>query len=159
MPRMPRRFEEGRVYHVYNRFSRGEPIFEETVEVGRFLDLLSEVKQTDGFALLAFCILPTHYHIAFRQGPVSLSRTMRSLQGRFSQSFNIRHRRTGPVWQSRFKAERGTAGFGPRPPRGVGQSSVEPRESKTGGGPGVCPTLRGPRPGSGRKGGEGKQVT
>jgi len=105
MPRMPRRFEEGRVYHVYNRFSRGEPIFEETVEVGRFLDLLSEVKQTDGFALLAFCILPTHYHIAFRQGPVSLSRTMQSLQGRFSQSFNIRHRSTGPVWQSRFKAE------------------------------------------------------
>ena len=28
MPRMPRRFDEGRVYHVYNRFSRGEPIFE-----------------------------------------------------------------------------------------------------------------------------------
>ena len=58
MPRIPRRFEEGRFYHVYNRFSRGEPIFEESVEVGRFLDLLSEVKQTDGFALLAFCILP-----------------------------------------------------------------------------------------------------
>jgi hypothetical protein len=36
---MPRRFEEGRVSHVYNRFSRGEPIFEETVDVGRFLGL------------------------------------------------------------------------------------------------------------------------
>ena len=42
MPRMPRRFEEGRFYHVYNRFSRGEPIFEETVEVGRFLGLHAE---------------------------------------------------------------------------------------------------------------------
>ena len=64
-----------------------------------------------------------------------------------------------PRMPRRFEAECGTAGFGPRPPRGVGQSSVEPRESKTGEGPGVCPTLRGSRPGSGRKGGEGKQVT
>ncbi len=105
MSRMPRRFDEGGVYHVYNRFSRGEPIFQETNEVQRFLDLLREVKKTDGFAILAYCILSNHFHLAIRQGPVSLSRTMRSLQGRFSQSFNIRRRRTGPVWQSRFKAE------------------------------------------------------
>ena len=106
MARTPRRFDEGGIYHVYNRFSRGEPIFGEDGEVERFLSLIREVKQSDGFAVLAFCILSNHYHLAVRQGPVPLSRTMRSLQGRFSRSFNIRHGSTGPVWQSRFKAER-----------------------------------------------------
>jgi putative transposase len=106
MARTPRRFDEGGIYHVYNRFSRGDPIFREDGEVERFLDLLREVRQSDGFAVLAMCILSNHYDLAVRQGPVPLSRTMRSLQGRFSRSFNIRHRSTGPVWQSRFKAER-----------------------------------------------------
>ena len=105
MPRFPRRFDEGGIYHVYNRFSRGEPIFEEAAEVERFLDLLGEVKKTDGFSILAFCILSNHFHLTVRQGPVPLSRTMKSLQGRYSRNYNIRRRSTGPVWQSRFKTE------------------------------------------------------
>ena len=66
MPRFPRRFDEGGIYHVYNRFSRGEPIFEEAAEVERFLDLLGEVKKTDGFSILAFCILSNHFHLTVR---------------------------------------------------------------------------------------------
>lgn len=104
MPRRPRVFVEGAVHHVYNRFARGEAVFAGEGEAGRYVRLLREVKERDGFSLLAWCLLSNHYHLVVRGGPVSLSRSMRSLQGRFSQAFNIRHQRTGPVWQSRFHA-------------------------------------------------------
>ena len=36
MPGMPRRFDEGGTCDGYNRFSRGEPIFEKAAEVESF---------------------------------------------------------------------------------------------------------------------------
>ena len=104
MPRLPRVLVEGGIHHVYNRFARGEAVFEGEWEVRRFLDLTGEVKERDGFVILAWSVLSNHFHLAVRMGPVPLSRSMRSIQGRFSQAFNIRRGRTGPVWQSRYQA-------------------------------------------------------
>ena len=104
MPRFPRMLVEGGVHHVYNRFARGEPVFEGAWEVRRFLSLVGEVKERDGFVILAWSVLSNHFHVALRTGPVPLSRSMRSIQGRFSQAFNILRGRTGPVWQSRYQA-------------------------------------------------------
>jgi hypothetical protein len=47
--------------------------------------------------------MSSHYHVALRTSAVSLSRTLLSLQGGFSRSFNRRWRRSGPVWQSRYQ--------------------------------------------------------
>ena len=104
MPRFPRMLFEGWVYHAYNRCARGEAVLEGAWEVRRFVELVREVKQRDGFVVLAWCVMSNHFHLAIRMGAVPLSRSMRSIQGRFSQAFNIRRRRTGPVWQSRFQA-------------------------------------------------------
>ena len=49
MPRIPRRFDEGATYHVYNRFSRGEPIFEEAAEVVRFERMDGALAKTKGW--------------------------------------------------------------------------------------------------------------
>ena len=104
LPRFPRVFVEGGVHHVYNRFARGEPIFEGEWEVRRFLSLVREVKERDGLVVFAWSVLSNHFHLALRTGPVPLSRSMRSIQGRFSQAFNILRSRSGPVWQSRYQA-------------------------------------------------------
>ncbi len=104
MPRARRNLLEGGLYHVYNRFARGEEIFAERTEAERFLDMIGEAKRRDGFLLYAWCLMSNHYHIALRTSAVPLSRTMGVLQGGFSRSFNQRHRRTGPVWQSRYQA-------------------------------------------------------
>ena len=40
MPRRPRVFVEGGIYHVYNRFARGAEVFKEGDEADRFLELL-----------------------------------------------------------------------------------------------------------------------
>jgi len=105
MPRRPRVFVEGALYHVYNRFARGEGVFGDPEEAIDFVERLREVKTRDGFVIFAWALLTNHYHIALRASAVPLSRTMQFLQCGFSRDFNRRWRRTGPLWQSRYKAK------------------------------------------------------
>lgn len=105
MPRRPRVFVEGGIYHVYNRFARGAEVFKEGDEADRFLELLRHVRRRDGLTVFAFCLMSNHYHLALRSGPVPLSRTLGYVQARFSQHYNRAHRSTGPMWQSRYKAK------------------------------------------------------
>ena len=96
---------EGGLYHVYNRFARGASVFDEGDESERFLELLRQVRDRDGLTVFAYCLMSNHYHVALRTGPVPLSRSMGFVQSRFGQGYNQRHRSTGPLWQSRYKAK------------------------------------------------------
>jgi putative transposase len=104
MPRAPQILVEGGLYHVYNRFARGEEIFADPEEAIEFLDLLRDLKQRDDLQIFAWSLLSNHYHLAVRTSAVPISRTMRTLQGGFSKAFNRRWGRTGPLWQSRYQA-------------------------------------------------------
>jgi putative transposase len=108
MPRRPREFVEGAIYHVYNRFARGAEIFSDCGEAERFLDLLVQARDRDGLTILAWCLMSNHYHLAVRVGTVSLARSLGIAQARFGQDHNRRTRSSGPLWQSRFKAKRVT---------------------------------------------------
>lgn len=48
---------EGGLYHVYNRFARGEGVFSDPAEAVEFAELLREVKERDGLAVFAWAIL------------------------------------------------------------------------------------------------------
>ena len=104
MPRRPRILIEGGVYHVYNRFARGESVFADPEEAIAFVELLRDVKQRDGLTILAWAVLSNHFHLAVRTSAIPLSRTMKHLQGTYSRTFNRRWRRSGPLWQSRYQA-------------------------------------------------------
>ena len=105
MPRPPRVFVEGGIYHVYNRVTRGERVFAEDQEAARLLDAMRDAKERDGLVVLAWCILGNHYHLAVRCGSVPLWRTMASIHTRVSKNFNTRYRFFGPFWQGRYRAK------------------------------------------------------
>jgi REP element-mobilizing transposase RayT len=105
MPRRRRIFVEGGIYHVYNRCARGEHVFGDPEEAIGFVELLRFVKERDDLIIFAWCVMSNHYHLALRTSVVQLARTMHYLQGRFSRDFNRRWGRTGPLWQSRYKAK------------------------------------------------------
>ncbi len=42
MPRRPRVFVEGGIYHAYNRFASGEPVFSDPDEALEFIELLRD---------------------------------------------------------------------------------------------------------------------
>ena len=105
MGRRPRNLVPGGIYHVYNRVSRGQHVFRREEEADRLEDLISTTKKRDDFQILAWCVMSNHYHLAVRMGEVALSRSMRTIHHRFSQSYNGRHRVFGPFWQGRYRAK------------------------------------------------------
>ena len=105
MPRRPRVFIEGGIYHVYNRFSRGADVFRGAEEAERFLSLLRTARDRDGVTVFAWCVMSNHYHLVVRCGAVLLARTMGFVQARFAQGYNQRNRLIGPLWQGRYKAK------------------------------------------------------
>ncbi len=53
MPRRPREFVEGAIYHGYNRFARGADVSADGLEAKRFLEFLAETRDRDGLTILA----------------------------------------------------------------------------------------------------------
>lgn len=104
MPRRPRVFVEGGIYHIYNRLARGAELFSEPEEAVEFLEIVRKARDRDGLTILAWCVMSNHYHFALRTGAVPLARTMGYVQSRFGQGYNRRHRSSGPRWQSRYKS-------------------------------------------------------
>jgi REP element-mobilizing transposase RayT len=105
MPRRPRVFVEGGIYHVYNRFASGKPVFADPEEALEFIELLRYVRQRDGWTIFAWTLMSNHYRLAIRSRAVPISRGFQHLQGRFSQRFNRGRKRTGALWQSPLPSE------------------------------------------------------
>jgi hypothetical protein len=70
MPRAPRILVEGGLYHVYNRFARGEEVFSDPQEAIEFLELFRDLQQRDGLQVFAWSLLSNHYHLALRTSAV-----------------------------------------------------------------------------------------
>lgn len=55
--------------------------------------------------LLAYCLMPNHYHFLIKQAGVNdLTSFMKSVMTRYVQYFNGKYSRIGPLFQGRYKA-------------------------------------------------------
>jgi len=104
MPRLPRQFVPGGIYHVYSRISSGENTLEGRNEAEELIGLIGEAKKRDGWTIFAWCVMSNHYHIVLQTGEVPLWRGLHRIQNLFSRRYNARSGRTGPLWQSRYQA-------------------------------------------------------
>ena len=82
MPRKPRLFVPGATYQVYCRVARGEFVFDEPTEVAEFVEIARQVRDLDGWKILAWCLMGNHYHLVTTTGAVPLWRSMARLQRR-----------------------------------------------------------------------------
>lgn len=56
-------------------------------------------------SILAYCIMPDHYHLLVRvNSDYQLSKYVSNLENSYSRYYNKINERKGPLWQSRFRA-------------------------------------------------------
>ena len=121
-----RQYEEGGIYHIYNRGINKQDIFLDKKDYAMFLFYLKlylekpeNVKDIDfqkrnylerknfykNVDLLLYCLMPNHLHLSIKQeGEKDITSLMRCLMLNYSMYFNKRHNRVGPLFQGRYKA-------------------------------------------------------
>ncbi len=122
MPRknIVKQYVADQTYHIYSRGVAKQVIFFDEQDFGYFIGLfkryLSIIKTQnnarifypnyhESLELNAFCIMPNHFHLLIHQRDAkAITEFMKSLVTSYSMYFNKRHKRTGPVFESSFKA-------------------------------------------------------
>ena len=94
----------GALYHVTARGNERRAVFRDDEDRHRFLATLEEASTEYGLRLHAFCLMPNHYHLLVETPRANLSRAIGWLQTTYTIRFNRRHRRSGHLFQGRFKA-------------------------------------------------------
>ena len=91
-------------YHVMNRGRRGENIFISKEDYWSFVDLLKELSEVFNVNIAAYCLMPNHYHLLVQTPDANLSRSMRQLNGIYTQRYNRRHGCDGQLFRGRYKS-------------------------------------------------------
>ncbi len=94
----------GAFYHVLNRGIERRAIFKQDQDYPRFLSRILEAHRKYGLVCHTFCLMPNHYHLLLETPHANLSLAMRHVDGFYTQDFNRRHKRVGPLFQGRYKA-------------------------------------------------------
>ena len=95
----------GAVYHIMARGNERRPIFYADKDRELFLSTLEEAVDDFRLRVHAYCLMPNHYHLLVETPQANLSRTLGWLQTTYTIRFNRRHRRSGHLFQGRFKAQ------------------------------------------------------
>jgi putative transposase len=107
MPRRPGRASGQFVFHVLNRAVQNTVIFQSSGNYQHFLVLVAEAATRFGMRVLAYCVMPNHWHlVVWPQSDDGLSRFMQWLTGTHAQDWRAAHgsKGRGAVYQGRFKA-------------------------------------------------------
>ena len=105
MPRTARASAGNVIYHVLNRGNGGNEVFHEDEDYGSFLQLLNQANERVSMRLLAFCLMPDHFHlVAWPRKAGDLSRWMQWLMTSHVRRYHLHYDSSGHVWQGRFKA-------------------------------------------------------
>ena len=113
-------YAENAYYHVFNRGVNKQDIFRDEEDYSVFLNLLKrhlgDEPATDksgrpygnyreGITLLAFCLMPNHYHLLVLQAePEAMTQLMRSVCTAYTMYYNKKYNRVGHLFQGAFKA-------------------------------------------------------
>jgi REP element-mobilizing transposase RayT len=82
----------------------GSKIFRSDNDRNNFLERLGRILQETNTICYAWALIPNHFHLLLRTGPVQISNVMRRLLTGYALWYNRRHRRYGHVFQNRFKS-------------------------------------------------------
>jgi len=106
MPRVPRLDHPGTIHHVVNRGARSTPTFIDDECRMEFLTQVAQTPDRFGVKVLAYALMPNHFHLLMVAGPNGLGASMKHIQSRYSRWLNLQRTWDGPVWRTRYRSRR-----------------------------------------------------
>jgi len=105
MPYRKIEFRAGHYYHLYNRGINRQPIFFCIENWGYFIKRLRHYFLPALIDILAYCLMPTHYHLLVYLNTDDLAaRIMQPFGLSYTKAINTQQGRVGPLFQGPFQA-------------------------------------------------------
>jgi putative transposase len=99
-------FRAGYYYHLYNRGVNRQPIFFNDENWAYFIKRLRHYCKSDLIDIVAYCLMPNHYHLLVHLKIDDLSRKiMQPFTVSYTKAVNKQQSRVGPIFQGPFKAK------------------------------------------------------
>jgi len=105
MARLARLTLAGHPHHVIQRGNNRQAIFATAADRQMMLDLLDENARKFNVAIHAYVLMDNHFHLlATPQTVDGLPQMMQAVGRRYVRYFNDNQRRTGTLWEGRYKS-------------------------------------------------------
>jgi putative transposase len=92
-------------HHIVQRGHNRQVVFAEPQDYTGYLQSLEELKNEYGVKVYAFCLMTNHVHLLLSPSDEQgISKVMKHLAGRQTRRHNTLERRTGSLWEGRFKS-------------------------------------------------------
>ena len=118
MATKPRNFVADEFYHVYNRAANKRTIFYNDQDFQYFIERMLFYKAKTGVKILAYCILPNHWHFLLKEphpsgdpsgrptgGKPQISQFISLLSNSYTKYFNFNKDHSGRIFQGPFKSK------------------------------------------------------
>ena len=104
MPRQARIDAPGALHHIMCRGIERCEIFYDDTDRNSFIERFGRLVSQTKTVCYAWALLPNHLHLLLKTGNVPIATVMRRLLTGYVVTFNRRHRRTGHLFQNRYKS-------------------------------------------------------
>jgi putative transposase len=96
----------GGYYHIYNRGARQDSIFREPTNYLFVLSRLRKYAERLAISVIAYCLMPTHYHFLLRQdGEAPAGLLPQRVFNSYTKAYNKRYQLSGTLFEHRFQAK------------------------------------------------------
>ena len=95
-------FIPGHYYHIYNKAVTDNKLF---IEEKNYHFFISKIKKylLESADILAYCLMPNHYHLLIQVKTIELPKAMQQLALSYAVAFNKSYQRTGHLFQGPYQ--------------------------------------------------------
>ena len=114
MPNKPRGIYPNNFYHIYNRAVEKRIIFYTEKDYEYFINKVAFFKEELGVKLLAYCILPNHFHFLLKEPELTskvkvnfpvIAKFISILTNSYTKYFNLNKNHSGRIFQGPFRSK------------------------------------------------------
>lgn len=94
----------GAYYHITARGNEKKDIFRSRKDRQQFLSYIESASERYSAVIHAYCLMTNHYHLLMETPRGNLSEIMQYVNGAYTTYFNVKRKRSGHLFQGRFKS-------------------------------------------------------